>query len=77
MFAVTGSFIFWRRKYEFAKKQIAAENLKLKVLTNAPVETVKVKGQGCKAKSGRDEQHWLAISNYKAIIAPAFGVSNS
>lgn len=49
------------------KKQIAA-CLKVEELTNALKEIVKVKGQGCNAKSGRDDIHWLAITNFTIII---------
>lgn len=37
----------------------------------------KVKGQGCNAKSGRDDIHWLAITNFTIIVAHIFTVSNS
>lgn len=50
------------------KKQIAA-CLKVEELTNALKEIVKVKGQGCNAKSGRDDIHWLAITNFTIIVA--------
>ena len=52
------------------KKQIAAY-LKVEELTNALKEIVKVKGQGCNAKSGRDDIHWLAITNFTIILAIA------
>lgn len=65
------------------KKQIAA-CLKVEELTNALKEIVKVKGQrskvkgqGCNAKSGRDDIHWLAITNFMIIVAHIFTVSNS
>ena len=37
----------------------------------------KVKGQGCNAKSGRDDTHWLAITNFTIIVAHISAVSNS
>ncbi len=58
------------------KKQIAAR-LKVEELTNALKEIIKVKGQGCNAKSGRDDIHWLAITNFTIIVAHIFTVSNS
>lgn len=58
------------------KKQIAA-CLKVEELTNALKEIVKVKGQGCNAKSGRDDIHWLAITNFTIIVAYISTVSNS
>ena len=58
------------------KKQIAAR-LKVEELTNALKEIIKVKGQGCNAKSGRDDIHWLAITNFTIIVAHFFTVSNS
>lgn len=58
------------------KKQIAA-CLKVKELTNALKEIVKVKGQGCNAKSGRDDMHWLVITNFMIIVAYISIVSNS
>ena len=41
------------------------------------LEIVKVKGQGCNAKSGRDDMHWLAITNFMIIVPQLFRVSNS
>ena len=58
------------------KKQIAA-CLKVEELTNALKEIVKVKGQGCNAKSGRDDIHWLAITNFTIIVAHIVAVSNN
>ena len=58
------------------KKQIAAR-LKVAELTNALKAIIKVKGQGCNAKSGRDDIHWLAIANFMIIVAHIFTVSNS
>lgn len=58
------------------KKQIAA-CLKVEELTNALKEIVKVKGQGCNAKSGRDDIYWLATTNFTIIVAHIFTVSNS
>ena len=57
------------------KKQIAAR-LKVEELTNALKEIIKVKGQGCNAKSGRDNIHWLAITNFTIIVAH-IGTANS
>ena len=50
---------------------------KVEELTNALKEIVKVKGQGCNAKSGRDDIHWLAITNFTIIVAHIVAVSNS
>ena len=58
------------------KKQIAAR-LKGEELTNALKEIIKVKGQGCNAKAGRDGMHWLGITNFTIIVAHIFTVSNS
>lgn len=58
------------------KKQIAAR-LKVEELTNALKEIIKVKGQRCNAKSGRDDMHWSAITNFTIIVAHIFTVSNS
>ena len=58
------------------KKQIAAR-LKVEELTNALKEIIKVKGQGCNAKSGRDDIHWLAITNFMIIVSYISTVSNS
>lgn len=70
------SVCFGGENMNLLKKQIAA-CLKVEELTNALKEIVKVKGQGCNAKSGRDDIHWLAITNFMIIVAHIFTVSNS